>query len=132
MSSLRFNLPDDPSRPVLSALSQAFLAKVNALSAAVMEARTLDASKGGKAETAIVQTVQKTERLLIDAKEILSWIYPQTETLSFDRGMQIVRQMQDAGFPSDWAEKTIKEIGRELKFPPKTSRLEQPRICTRI
>jgi len=70
-------LPDDSTRPVLSALSQAYAEKMSALAATAAEAQSFVVKPGPKThETEVMNIVTRMILLASDAEELLRWIYP--------------------------------------------------------
>ena len=123
LESSDFGLPNDPTRPVLSALSRAFLENYNAFRTTVTKASDLDTQSPGKIDVGrMVRLLEEAHGFLTRAKELMDWIYPSVSALSLENGMQIANRMQQADFPREWVQAVIKGIGRKKAGRPSTKR----------
>jgi hypothetical protein len=120
VSSLKFQLPDlrlsnDPGRPVLSALSSAFLENLNALFAIALEAAALaercqDLQDRNRAEPEMVRLIEAALQRANRVHELAHWVYPAREPLALKDALDKAQALIQEGAPDDWVEDTFKDL----------------------
>lgn len=118
-----FDLPCDPSKPVLSALSRAFVACFCGVADLVAEAVRLSTQLDRKTHsTRVKRMMEHGLQSLQNAHELLYWIYPSTSPLPYATAMKVANQMNAAGFPVEWGHAVIQGIGKRRIGRPGTKR----------
>jgi hypothetical protein len=107
-----FNLSNDESRPVLFALSHAFVENMSAFFASAQAASALAARSDKEAhETQVLQLVEDCVRFARNLKALLSWIYPR-KVLPIEEAVLRAQALKELG--DDWVESVSKAM---QKFP---------------
>jgi hypothetical protein len=117
-----FDLPSDPSRPVIYALSRVCAENWNAFVASVTESRALCDSSTKPQEAEMEQRIKTALGFIQNVTELLGWVYPNTSPLSVDVGMQTANLMKDLGFDDEDVHTMLKRIGRKRVGRPATGR----------
>ena len=98
-----FGLSDDPARPVLSALSRAFLKNFEAFRSTVTEASDLAAQSLEKANEAdIIRLIGDALLHLKNVKELSRWIF-RRKVLSKEKAFSRAQDFRELG--NDWVDK---------------------------
>jgi hypothetical protein len=113
-----FGLPNDPSRPVLFALSRAFVENFNAYSAVLTEAAALATQSGVKPDEAEIKRMMQTAvGSLEDVNELADWIYTNRRPLPFGEALSKAQVFQELGF--DWVEQMLANLQKHpVGAPP--------------
>ncbi len=114
-------LPNDPSRPVIFALSHAFLENFNAGLSLMWQAIALASPRPGKAdESEIVRTLNSAIPYLRNVVELLDWMYPPRTPVNLMEAIKKAQELSQMGDERDDLEPLIvglqkRPVGRPHK-----------------
>jgi hypothetical protein len=115
-----FGLPNDPARPVLSALSRAFLENFNAFRTTVTEASDLDTQSPRKVNEAVVVRLMENARLhLENAEELSRWIF-HSKVLPLEKAFSNAQTFRELG--NDWVEAMFSRLQKLPQGAPPRKR----------
>lgn len=115
-----FGLPNNPARPVLLALTNAFVENFNSLSALVSEASALVPQPGNSAQEAmVVRMMTDALRFVQNIGELSNWIFPPTMPLGFKEALRKAEALKRLGCDEDWFAEMVSTLQkRHVGRPP--------------
>jgi len=115
-----FGLSNDPARPVLSALSRAFLENYNAFRTTVTEASDLDTQSPGKVNEAdVVRLMENALLHLRKAQELSRWIF-RPKVLPLEKASSNAQTFRELG--DDWVDKMFSHLRKLPQGAPPRKR----------
>jgi hypothetical protein len=104
-------LPNDPSRPVMFALSRAFLQNFNAALLSISEAVALASPDPGKAdESQIIRSINNAIPCLQNVGELSDWMYPPRTPVTLMEAVEKAQELRQWGAEREDIEPLIVEL----------------------